>query len=853
MSPVDREDPQDRGAPEDRAAHFRRVEALFHAAAALESTERAEFLRTSCVGDAALQAEVAELLALEHGVDLERVVADGYALFRLEEGIEGDLDGALPERVGPWRLEREIGRGGTGVVYRGVRDDGHVEQRAAVKLVKRGMDTDEIVARLRQERQILADLEHPSIARLIDGGASADGRPWVAMELVEGESLEIWCDARSATIEARLRLFVAVCDAVAFAHRNLVVHRDLKPSNILVTADGTPKLLDFGIAKLLAPPAWRTEDGTGGSAAAALRVTAPGLRLLTLDFASPEQVRGEAPTTATDVYSLGVVLHRLLTGRHPYCAETRADMERAVCEATPELPSEAVLRPATHGGGVAEPSRAESAAARALKPTALARRLRGDLDVIVAQALRKEPERRYASAAALADDVRRHLASRPVAARRDSFGYRFGRWARRRRVEAAAAALLLITLLAGVAATATQAQRAEQARARAEGEAARARAAVDFLVDVFGDAAPEQARGREPTAREILDRGADTVRAELGDQPQLLADLLRAIGRIQRSLGLYGEAEASAREVLAVHLAESRSLASTERTELEVAGARIDLADVLIDRGEPTTAARELALALAALERDAVGTKPAAVGAVSADGGPRMERARALNLLGVAEVARGRLDAAGRAFEEALGLRLAALGPRHPEVDTTRANLAALKLQRGDLARAEALFRDVVASTRAQLGADHPKTLAFESNLARVLKERGALDEALALQEHVLTVRRKVLGHRHALVAVALNNLARTAAARGDPTSLERAIEAFHEAEEILEVAVGAGHPDRGIVLRNLGEALTDLGRDQDAARVLDEALHVLRAVHPDDHPSITRAKELRAELADPR
>jgi len=375
-------------------------------------------------------------------------------------------------RVGPYRLERELGRGGMGIVYLAERDDGQFRQRVALKLVRRGLEVDDrLVRRFREERRILASLEHPHIARLVDGGLTDDGLPWFAMEFVEGEPIDRYCDARQLAIEDRLALFATVCDVVQAAHQQRVVHRDLKPSNVLVTADGQPKLLDFGIAKLL------ERDGDGPTT-----VTGSGERLLTPEHASPEQIRGEPVTEAGDVYSLGVLLYELLTGRRPFRCTGRsaAEIGRMVLEDEPPRPSAAVARPAESGTRVP----VDIATARATSLVRLQRRLRGDLDAIVLKAMRKEPESRYAAAAELADDVRRHLSARPVVARRGTGGYRVRRFARRHRLSLSMAALGMLiggAALAVVASTMRRsADRSTSAGANAEDAALPTLAVLPF-------------------------------------------------------------------------------------------------------------------------------------------------------------------------------------------------------------------------------------------------------------------------------------------------------------------------------------------------------------------------------------
>jgi non-specific serine/threonine protein kinase/serine/threonine-protein kinase len=383
---------------------------------------------------------------------------------RLEETSRSERE----SRIGPYRVIREIGRGGMGTVYLAVRDDDAFQKRVAIKVLKRGMDTDAIVRRFQRERQILAALDHPHIASLLDGGTTPDGLPYFAMEFVDGQPIAEYCDARGLNTSARLELFRQVCSAVQYAHQNLIVHRDIKPANVLVTNDGTPKLLDFGIAKLLNP------ELIGHTVVP----TAAGLQLMTPEYASPEQVRGEAVTTATDVYSLGVLLYELLTARLPYrfTGRTAADVVRAVCELPPIRPSTAVtqLPEPVHerderrrsGDAGSDASRPEKQ--RAPRGETLRRRLVGDLDNILLKALSKEPARRYASVDQFSEDLRRHLSGLPVIARKDTLAYRTSKFVRRHRAAVVAGSLTVLALIGGMVATAWQARAARLERARAE-------------------------------------------------------------------------------------------------------------------------------------------------------------------------------------------------------------------------------------------------------------------------------------------------------------------------------------------------------------------------------------------------
>jgi serine/threonine protein kinase len=429
------------------ADRWRRIEALFDEAADLPAAERATFLSAACGQDLAMRSEIESLLA-----------ADEKAADFLEQPVV--VSGSAPSppaslvgrRIGHYAVESKIGEGGMSTVYLAVRADDVYRQKVALKVLAYGADRSDLSARFRAERQILASLDHPGIARLLDGGTIEDGRPYLVMEYIAGFPIDQYCDAHRLGVDARVDLFRQVCAAVQYAHQNLVVHRDIKPSNILVTADGVPRLLDFGIAKLL----------EGAQMPGTIEATMTGLRLMTPQYASPEQVEGGAITTATDVYSLGVLLYFLLTGQSPYrLATTTPDaLQRAVLAQDPERPSTAAGRstgegpPPSERAGGAGPTREASSEARGLRPQQLRRKLRGDLDNIVLMALRKEPGRRYASVALLSEDLRRYREQLPVAAQPDTLGYRVRKFVGRHRAGVAAAAIGLALIL-GLAATMT--------------------------------------------------------------------------------------------------------------------------------------------------------------------------------------------------------------------------------------------------------------------------------------------------------------------------------------------------------------------------------------------------------------
>ena len=506
---------------------WRSVEDLFHQAGALPVSKRASFLQKACNGDEVLHSEVQSLLGHDgRSVEIQAVVDDVAQCLSEEEAAS-----LVGRRVGPYRLAAVIGRGGMGVVCEADRGDDQFHKRVAIKLIKRGMDTPLVITRFRQERQILAGLEHPGIARLLDGGATDDGQPYFVMELVEGLPITAYCEERRLTIAQRLELFRSVCEAVQYAHRNLVVHRDIKPSNILITPEGRPKLLDFGIAKLLGP----------GDSADALASTMSPMKMMTPDYASPEQVLSGRIAVGTDIYSLGAVLYEMLAGVRPHQLSdyTPGEIERVICQ-----------------GEIERPSRVAATASRA-------RKLAGDLDNIVLRALRKEPERRYSSVEQLSEDIRRYLEGRPITARPDTWVYRMGKFVRRRRLAVAAAALVLLTLAGGVVAATLQARRAEHRFEQVR------RLAKTFLFDVEDQVQPlpGSTKVREMIVRTSLEY-LDSLALESGGDRTLMFELASAyqkIGDVQGygrrpNLGQLGPALESHRKALAI----ARQLAASD-------------------------------------------------------------------------------------------------------------------------------------------------------------------------------------------------------------------------------------------------------------------------------------------------
>ncbi|MEQ9568607.1 MAG: serine/threonine-protein kinase, partial [Longimicrobiales bacterium] len=481
------------------------LKTLFERALELDGSERDAFLDDLASNDPGLHADLQRLLTAD--AEERQVVDADPGLLRDAADDDPGPDPRVGSRIGPWQVEDRIGEGGMGVVYRAERADGAFEQSVALKVLRRGMDTEGILARFRSERQILAGLEHPNIARLVDGGMTDDGLPWFTLEYVRGEHLTEYCDAHRLPVDARLDLFETVCAAVQYAQERLVVHRDLKPSNVLVSDDGTVKLLDFGIARVLS-------DGGSGQTTV---VGAP--RALTLAYAAPEQIDGGAITTATDVYALGTMLYELLTGFRPRDFAEGGD---------PKRPSDLPTR-----------TQHTLAAARGAEPERLRRRLRGDLDTICMKALQDDPARRYATAGELLDDLRRHRTGRPVQARPDTFAYRASRFVRRNRAAVAGTGVAALLVLA-TAATYTVRLAAERDRARLA--ATEAQEVTAFLEGLFEVSDPSESMGRSLTAAEVLETGRRRLDLELRDQPRIRAALLATVGRVYTNLGLWSEA-----------------------------------------------------------------------------------------------------------------------------------------------------------------------------------------------------------------------------------------------------------------------------------------------------------------------
>jgi serine/threonine-protein kinase len=823
---------------------------LFDRAVELLPPERSGWLAEACAGNPALIGQVESLLLADaHASRFLEV----DALRLLSPSDDPETETLVGRTIGPYRVVRELAHGGMGVVYFAERADGQFHQRLALKLIRRGMDSDEIHRRFLAERQILARLDHPHIARLLDGGITDEGQPWFAMEFVDGMPLTAYSNDQGLGIPDRLRLFEGVCEAVQYAHRNLVVHRDLKPSNVLVTGEGEVKLLDFGIAKLL--------TGSPSGAEAVAPATQAGLRLMTPEYAAPEQVRGEPVTTATDVYALGAVLYELLSGQRAHRVEdhSAAELERVICETDPEPPSAAVLRQL---GSTGRP--------HGIDLKRLRRQLSGDLDTIVLTALRKDPQRRYPSAEALLDDLRRHAAGLPVRARPDSRAYRARKFVQRHRLAVAATVALALSLVAGVAGTLWQARAASRQAKVAATEAAKQRDVKEFLISLFRVADPEQSRGREISARELLERGTHRIDTALAGRPDIHAELLQALGQIHLELGLLGRADTLLGRAVGI----TRRLGPEQDAALS--GRLTDWAVVLTERASfdradsfarealairrrefgPADTAVAATLRVLASVQSELGKNDQAEGlyrqALAIDrrqlGSEHVIVAADLNDLGVVLFQSGKLDAADTAYRVALRIRRQRLDPEHPDLLLSASNLGILRMTQGDFAEAERLNREVLEKRRQLYPDGHPSVASALTELATTLSNmelgggltrRRKAEAADSLFAEALAMRRKFLGSDNPTTMATLNNLVIRKYFKGDLDGAERDI------REVLANwtrTLGVEHQNTLTAMTTLGSILRDKGEYREAEPLLRQALASQRRQFGDVHEVVSRS-----------
>jgi len=848
------------------AERWRQLSPLLDALLELDPETRQRSLAMMRKDDPDLGRDLATLLALE----------DAHSDF-LAEPLVAPPPGPRPGTlVGPYRLERLIGEGGMGQVWLAGRADGLYQRRVALKLLRPGLADPNLQLRFVRERQILARLAHPNIARLLDAGVSSDGQPYLALEYVEGEPITEWCASRKLSLDARLRLFLQTCDAVSHAHANLIVHRDLKPSNILVTPHEEVRLLDFGIAKLLDTDGAQPEHtGTG-----------TGLRAFTLHYAAPEQVRGEPVTTMTDVYALGVVLHELLTGSRPYALKRRTDAEweEAIVAADPTRPSHALQRAAPPDESVRE---------RALRRR-LARTLAGDLDNIVLKALAKRPEQRYPSVEALALDIARYRDGKPVHARPQNLGYRLRKYVSRHRWALAATLLVTLSMSAAFVLVAWQARQAVR-------EASRAQALQDFVIGLF-ERAGSGGADAPLDVRALLDAGVQRGERELARQPLARAELLGVVARLRLGMGDYRPALALLEQQSALVSALGDDAPSSLRLESATEGGRarlalgahaaciglmsplsglaqreqrqlpVQVADYWMQLGRCRRAAGEAELArplfqrALALRRDVIGDAAGTVQSLAHLAGLRADAGRYAEALQDYRVALRKLrtdvgarhplsvallrnmclaqrslgDTVGaeRDCGAAVDLARELHGEGHPATVAARRALASMQVEIGRYAEAEEALHATRAWTAAHAGAGHPDVADDEDGLARIAWERGDAEASLAHLDAALARLRdkggspamaELLSHK----AMVLHGIGRNAEARP----------LLESARAMRVAAFGAAHPAVGELDSLLGQVDAALGDDARALAGLRAGERTVRDALGPSHPLALRAR----------
>lgn len=828
------------------AERWQRIRHIFDEALALDHEHASAFLRETCAGDAALRGEVDALLVAHRAAGdfiEEGAVNAVNDVFDVLRGTQVSLPPGA--RVGPYLLVRELGRGGMGVVYLATRSDESFQQRVAIKLIRRGLDTEDILRRFLSERQILASLNHPNIAQLFDGGTTDDGRPYFVMEYVEGLPLLAYCDERQLSTRERLGLFRKTCAAVQHAHQHLIIHRDLKPSNILMTHDGEVKLLDFGVAKLLTPE--RTDLGLTGTL---------DRHAMTPEYASPEQVRGQRVTTATDIYSLGVVLFELLTGARPYVLRDTSPqaLSQAICDAAPSKPSEAISKRLAIARGTGPVDTATITTIQ--RPAQIVKALKGDLDNIVLKALRKEPAHRYHSVEQLSEDIERHLGGQPVMARPATFRYRTAKFIGRNRIGVAAAVLVLLSLLGGIITTTWQARQARLEKANAESINTVLEELLNYTNPLLS---PTKNQDRETTMSDVLDEAARRVEsAEFSVQPEVRAALKRIIGRSyfyqgRRELGrkhlseyvslqaqVYGrdhprtldafqvqatllfnngslnEAEAIYRRILPLMRAEQRKGSIKAETLVEALSNFGYLRRTQGDSREAEALFRET-FALDAQVPEAsqflIGLNRSTLASTLADQGRFGEALQAARDA-VAEYQRR-----GLAHNLAHGFALTILGGfltdegKYGEAD-------------GVLREAEGLFRKRLTPTHLWLG-DNLRNQAIS------FYRQDRLPEALSKASATLEIYRTSFGSQYDHYPTALIVQGLVLARTGQPDEGEKIL---REAVKIRTESLPSGHYWIGIANSALGEGLTLRDKFAEAEPLLVTSYTALRVSHGEKH-----------------
>ncbi|WP_066966702.1 serine/threonine-protein kinase [Microbulbifer sp. Q7] len=785
-----------------------KIERLFNEALEHPPNARDQFLERACAGDEALRQSVESLL--------QQCTGGEQAAHIVENAARHFLDGPVLQAgvtLGAYRIIRPIGHGGMGDVYLAERADQTFDKRVAIKLIRNQLlNSDDVNARFHSERQILAALEHPGIARLLDGGSTPEGIPYLVMEYIEGESITSYCHRHNASLEQRLVLFRKVCEAVDYAHQHLVVHRDIKPSNILVSTDGQPRLVDFGIAKILENSSIPLQQPETDIAE----------RLLTPHYSSPEQLRGEAVSTASDVYALGVVLFELLTNCRPFEQSTTAahTVVQAILQQDPVSPSRALAQLPTHCN---DDNRANGKLADIQNRPGWRRQLRGDLDNITLMALRREPGRRYASASRFAEDIRNYLEKRPVNARPSSWGYVISRFIARNRAASASLTLLVAAIFSFGALLWLQAEELRAQRDLARQQLVRAGTISDFLSQMFSGLNPDKAQGREVTVREMLDQAAQQLKSREttgADQRTVTATLHRVIGTSYAQLGLPSEADEHMQFALRAY---RDGVITSPREQLRTLLAVSDVLHLQFNSEERLKIARE------AMEIARRLNPPDPV-----------LKLDALSLYASALHMAGQLPAAHEQFNKLYIETQVFYGAKHPKTLLALSNLGVINHWLGNFDISEARYRECYRIANSALGEKHTISLKCLSNLGSVLEVSGQFDAAVPVLERHIRLAREVVGPDHPETLRTMHNLA----------DVYRGLVRYDESENLFletlqkrKAALGPVHIETLQTQYKLGRLYAEQQRYQEALALLESSHTKLVNQLGPDHPTTLIAK----------
>lgn len=828
---------------------WKKIQLLFEKALEFDKPERERFLAEECGEDKELFSEVNSLISAD---EQEHSIFSGSAAEYIAID-EKKLDGKV---LGKYRVIKQIGTGGMGSVFLAERADGMFEQKVALKVVKPGMNSLEIIKRFEGERQILAKLRHPNIASLLDGGISDIGLPYFTMEFVEGKPITEYCDAKNLNIEQRLDIFKKVCTAVLYAHQNLVIHRDIKPGNILVKEDGTVKLLDFGIAKVF------EEDENNKS------LTRTGFRVMTPEYASPEQVRGETVSTATDIYSLGLILYQLLSGCPPYEVNTTSalELERIICLSEPQKPSTMIIKISTSvRGSVQQASSEFISRKRSTSISKLRKRISGDLDNICLMAIRKEPERRYNSIAQLIHDIDNHLNGLPVSARKSTASYRTRKFITRHR--AGVVITSIAVLIIAIVTTFYTMQLAEE-RDKAKLEAEKSKKVSEFLAGIFEVSDPEQSRGESITARELLDNGVKRIETELADQPEVLANMFGVTGNVYKSLGLYKAA------MILLQKGYNLNDSLFGYDSPETAKSLNDLGNLNFAMGDYSSAIENFNNAIKIRKKIHGELSPEAAQSMNGLGLVLREEGRydeaeklitvslsvrkkyylemsrevaeSLNNLALIKEDQGKYEEAKELFEESLRIKEKLYSRIHPSVSHTLGDLAFLLQQMGKYKEASELFNKTLETDKSLYGNLHPEVSTDLYNLGSNTALMGDLDGAEKLYIQVLEMDKKLLGEKHPYIALDLNNIAGILSEKG---KYEEAEKLYSQSLNLNMKLYGNEHPEVATSLSNLGVLYQRWGKYNQAEPLLKSALDMRTKLLGEDHPNVVTSINIYASL----